>query len=187
MRVQLENLKNRILACAKVQAKHRKEGWKILHAEKVFKTELCGRDFTGVFDRIDINENTGQYLVLDYKTYDRNFPEITKTKHLQEHNEKIYWKNLQLPLYVCVANEIFKTDNIICGYFVAPKNITQTSIDIWDNVSKYQKDALDKMMEIVKDIESGIFAPEKSPEYDNYNSVFNLNFDILKEIVKFEK
>ena len=187
VRVQLENLKNRILACAKVQAKHRKEGWKILHAEKVFKTELCGRDFTGVFDRIDINENTGQYLVLDYKTYDRNFPEITKTKHLQEHNEKIYWKNLQLPLYVCVANEIFKTDNIICGYFVAPKNITQTSIDIWDNVSKYQKSALDKMMEIVKDIESGKFAPEKSPEYDNYNSVFNLNFDILKEIVKFER
>ncbi|MBR7105509.1 MAG: PD-(D/E)XK nuclease family protein, partial [Opitutales bacterium] len=187
VRVQLENLKNRILACAKVQAEHRKQGWKILYAEKPFEIELCGQDFTGVFDRIDINENTGQYLVLDYKTYDRNFSEITKSKHLQEINDEVFWKNLQLPLYVCVANVILQSNNIICGYFVAPKNITQTSIDIWEDVCKYQESALDKMMEIITSIQLGKFAPEVRPTYDNYNSVFNLNFDILKEIVKFEK
>ncbi|MBP3358802.1 MAG: PD-(D/E)XK nuclease family protein [Opitutales bacterium] len=187
VRVQLENLKNRILACAKVQVEHRKQGWKILYAEKPFEIELCGQDFTGVFDRIDINENTGQYLVLDYKTYDRNFSEITKSKHLQEINDEVFWKNLQLPLYVCVANVILQSNNIICGYFVAPKNITQTSIDIWEDVCKYQESALDKMMEIITSIQLGKFAPEVRPTYDNYNSVFNLNFDILKEIVKFEK
>lgn len=187
VRMQLENLKNRILSCAKVQAKHRAEGWEIKYAEKPFRIKLCDRTFTGTFDRVDFNPTTETYLIIDYKTYDTFQSETTKSKHVNANKNELEWFNLQLPLYVCAANEIFETDNVICGYFVAPKNIGNTTIDIWEDIADFKTPAIEKAYEIISNIEAGKFEPNKSPKYNNYQSVFNINYDILKEVVKFEK
>ena len=187
VRVQLETLKNRILACAKVQAEHRAKGWRIECAEKPFKTILNDREFVGVFDRIDVNEKTGARLILDYKTYDRAEQNITQDKHVKIRSDEIQWLNLQLPLYVCAANKMFNSDDIICGYFVAPKNISYACIDIWSSVNNFKESALLKMREIITNIESGIFAPTDDSPYNDYDNVFRLRNDLLIDVVKFDK
>ena len=187
VRIQLENLKNRILSCAKVQAEHRANGWRIKCAEKSFKIDLCDRTFIGTFDRIDVNEKTNLHLVLDYKTYDIFHPGITKEKHLHITRNETRWMDLQLPLYVCAANKIFETNDVTCGYFIAPKNTKSTSIDIWKDVAEYQESAIEKMKEIISDIEAGKFELSEANQCADYESIFNMNFDSLKEVLKFKK
>ena len=187
VRMQLENLKNRILACAKIQAEHRIQGWEIEYAEKPFKTKLCDRDFTGVFDRVDINEKNGSRLILDYKTYDKYQPNITKEKHIAIKGGEVQWQSLQLPLYVYAGNEMFKSDDIQCGYFVAPKNISDTCIDIWYNANDFKQSALEKAQEIISKIEAGIFEPSDDSRHNNYQSVFRISNDLLGEVLKFQE
>ena len=128
-----------------MQAQHRALGWKISAAEKRFETEICGKPFTGIFDRIDVNENDGSVLVLDYKTYDKTAKSITKAKHVRERRDgSLEWDNLQMPLYFAIAKKMFAGKKISCGFFVAPKDTESTAIDIWDGIENYEQSALEK-------------------------------------------
>ena len=188
VRIQLENLRNRISACAEVQARHRAGGWKIISAEEPFKTEICGADFSGVFDRIDMNENDGRLMVLDYKTFEKNFKGITKSKHLKEKRSgEIEWENLQLPLYCHALRRIKNAKSPIGAFFVAPKDTLSTGIDVWDDIEKYESSALDKTTDIIKSIGEMCFTPVREPKFDAFDGVFGLDFETLKSAVEFSQ
>ena len=188
VRLQLENLRNRIAAVAGVQAQHRALGWKISAAEKRFETEICGKPFTGIFDRIDVNENDGSVLVLDYKTYDKTAKSITKAKHVRERRDgSLEWDNLQMPLYFAIAKKMFAGKKISCGFFVAPKDTESTAIDIWDGIENYEQSALEKAAETIDNIENMRFEPLEKPRFDNFDDVFKTDFEILKQTVEFDR
>ncbi len=192
VRIQLENLRNRIISCAKPQSERRQQGWKIVSAEMPFAFQMFGRKFTGVFDRVDRNEKTGTYAVIDYKTYDKFTPNIAKENHikLRKHKDKddeIEWKNLQLPLYLLAAKGIFDNAKIECAYFVAPKNVSDCSISVWEDIEDFEESAKEKILEIVENIEAGNFTPNEAPKYDNYADIFRIDFETLKECVRFQK
>lgn len=133
IRMQIENLRNRLGSVARVQAQRRSEGWKISETEVPFEFSECGRRFAGRIDRIDARENpenSPEYAVLDYKTADKVSPDYVEREHLTSKGE---WKNLQLPLYVRAAADIYPGRKISCGYFLVPKDLSQTGVQMWDN------------------------------------------------------
>lgn len=68
--VQVEEAKRRLADFASVQAARRRSGWRMVAVEQ--KLELrCGHTMLyGKCDRIDFNEATGKWWVIDYKTWD---------------------------------------------------------------------------------------------------------------------
>lgn len=55
------------------QAARRREGWRIVAAERTLQCLIKGRPtlIRGKLDRVDENERTGELAVIDYKTWDR--------------------------------------------------------------------------------------------------------------------
>ena len=188
VRIQLENLRNRLSACADIQAKHREAGWRITAAEKSFATEICGERFSGTFDRIDENENDGSLLVLDYKTFDKCGVGIARNKHFREKRDgTMEWESLQLPLYTRTLRGEHPNAKISAAFFVAPKDTASTQIDFWDDVADFETPALEKAEEIIAAIRAGNFAPDKPPKNPEFDDVFNADTETLKNMLEFER
>jgi hypothetical protein len=100
VRVQLEQLRERLSAFASWQARWASEGWEIVAVEVPLDDGqfIVGSDggrmpLRGRIDRVDRNQRTGECVVFDYKTSDRaRTPE-------QVHRARGRWSDLQLPLY----------------------------------------------------------------------------------------
>jgi ATP-dependent helicase/DNAse subunit B len=125
--IQLQHIRDRLDAFARWQAAWRGQGWRIERIEKEegadrFDLKLDdGRTMKvgGRIDRIDRNEQTGQYLVLDYKTSD------SPKDPDKAHRAKGEWVDLQLPLYRHLARRIGIKGPMQVGYIVLPKNTDQ--------------------------------------------------------------
>lgn len=185
IRLQIENLRQRLRASAAVQAQHRADGWRIFKYEEQFAFEMSGAKFEGRIDRIDVRDDCGKavYLVIDYKTADKISPKYVIEEHI---NSKGVWKNLQLPIYVRAASEIFKDAEIKCGYFLAPKDSTSTQIQIWHDFNAELLDgALAKACEIAGLIQARLFAPTTPPKYDEFADVFGFEHSQIKNFVEF--
>lgn len=185
VRLQLENLRNRILSCAKIQAQHRANKWKILYAEKDFECEFCGFTFKGTFDRIDINEETGQYYILDYKTHNNT---SCKKYHIKEHylTKSYDWINLQLPLYRYFAKQIFDVTDIKCGHFTAPKSVLKTQIYEWEDIKSYEEDAVKFASEVIEKIKKKDFKICRAKSgYSDFGKLFTIDIEKLKDAVNF--
>ena len=76
---------------------------------------------------------------------------------------------------------------ISCAYFAAPKDTSQTIIDVWNDLDDAYGSAMEKLVEVVEKIGAREFSPDKKPEFDNYEDVFRLDFETLKKLVEFEK
>lgn len=188
VRIQLENLRNRLSACAEIQAQHRAAGWRITAAEKPFATEISGEKFSGTFDRIDENESDGSLLVLDYKTYDKCRRGVARDSHLKMKTDgAIEWESLQLPLYARALREERPDAKISAAFFVAPKDTASTQVDFWDDVADFETPALEKAAEIIAAIRAGNFAPGKPPKYPAFDDVFNADAETLKNMLEFER
>ena len=105
--MQGESVKRRLRNFAAVQSVRRAEGWRIVDVERKLEAELwferedgsTGKvRFHGKCDRIDFNDGTGTWCVVDYKTWDSD----DRAKSFETGKDgKVAWKSLQLPLY-CV-------------------------------------------------------------------------------------
>ena len=92
---------------------HRNEGWVIHKTESNFAEEIfvdgTPITITGRIDRIDRNESTGEWVILDYKTNTDDPIEA----HRRSNGG---WKDLQLPLYWYLREEDMKSDTCRLGY-----------------------------------------------------------------------
>lgn len=98
--LQLAAAQRRLGAFAGHQARRRAAGWRIAHTEWPEKSvdaslvvDASPFGLRGRIDRIDVNEKTGEWTILDYKTGDDVKP--PETTHLRGAR----WVDLQLPLY----------------------------------------------------------------------------------------
>lgn len=96
--MQLYHLKRRLAAFAGWQADWRAQGWKIFRPEYTIPGAEIRRSggvlkVKGRIDRIDVHERSGEWIIFDYKSGDK---EVTPEAR---HKKRERWIDLQLPLY----------------------------------------------------------------------------------------
>ena len=111
----------------------------------------------GRIDRIDFNDATGAWAILDYKT-----SESGKTPE-QTHQKGRAWIDLQLPLYRHLASALKLEGPIQLGYIVLPKDVARIGALIagWSEEDLESADGAAK--EVVRKVWRGEFWPPKTP------------------------
>lgn len=191
VQLQVRQAEQRLEFVADAQAKRMAEGWRIFAAEKSVDEKTRDRDtgqpkqptgitvdghFVGLrgrFDRIDFNERTNQWAILDYKTH-RYPPE---KKHRKTIDGRPQWVDLQLPLYRRVVPDLgipADPDEVQLGYF----NIAEKASDTKVNVANFSAEELSEADELIawciRQILAGRFAPtDRRVDFDDYADLMN--------------
>lgn len=120
------------MAFARWQAAHAAEGWRILKTEQKVQSpgfrDLQGRELIleGRIDRIDRQMESGEHLVLDYKTSEQpSTPE-------KIHRSNGVWRDLQLPLYRLLVRALGIRGTVRLGYVLLPGDSGQTGLAMAD-------------------------------------------------------
>lgn len=121
--LQLRAARDRLRGVAHWQAEWARAGWRIHESEwspdaGTASLDVDGRpmNLRGRIDRIDVNEQTGQWAILDYKTGEQ---EADPNK---AHRTKEAWTDLQLPLYRHLIEQLDAPEDIVLGYVTIPKD-----------------------------------------------------------------
>ena len=155
--LQGESMKRRLKAFAKIQSERHKEGWRTVAAERKLQVRYGHTTVKGRCDRIDFNERTGEWCVVDYKTFDNPDRAVWRDEKSGE------WKSLQLPLYCAMldADPEFpdaKLARISSAYCVLGKT-ADTTLFTGPMNGAFVPEAEAKVRELVDKIERGIFWP----------------------------
>jgi ATP-dependent helicase/nuclease subunit B len=144
--VQLEAIRVRLRSFARLQARERAEGWRILAAERKLSSDeeqpfcINGLPLSAKIDRIDRHED-GTLRILDYKTtakpkkpVETHFAPAGRSSHVRaaqvcvEGKEKT-WADLQLPLYRLIAGRWYpECERIEVAYVVLPADPAHTAL-----------------------------------------------------------
>ena len=194
VRIQVEQLRQRLIAFAPKQAEHRRQGWRIVSTEELLEHEIDvdGKPFVirGKIDRVDQHEETGQVAVWDYKTTSKG--PNPDTKHYAKNKQK--WKDLQLPLYRYLVREVdvvadANLDDMIVGFVLLHEVASEIDFCPAEKLLDMQDSADNKFREIVRDLRAANFWTPvyPPPEYsDDYAAICQDNvferFEISGEV-----
>lgn len=168
--IQQESMQESLRFAAKAQAKARREGWKLISAERKFTMPLRCVTLHGRIDRIERRDD-GAVRLLDYKTSGK--PKPPDAAHLKKQRDTTppwalapgerEWVNLQLPLYHLLYRNAFPdtTGPICCGYFNLPGVEETTNICEWTIDPELLESARDTADLIAGRILSGVFWPPR--------------------------
>ena len=144
VRVQIEQLRQRLIAFANWQADRAAKGWEIRFCEvpghnRPLRWETGDGRFirvVGTIDRIDYHAQDDLWTIFDYKT-GKKVPEPEKT-----HRKQNEWVDLQLPLYRHLARLLGVTGQIQLAYIALPADTTQVAelIADWDDATLLSAD-----------------------------------------------
>ncbi len=165
--VQVEQIRRRLRAFAGWQAEWARQGWQIRFAEEDLKQienkawlDVDGQRMTlrGRVDRVDYNEQTHEWAVLDYKTGDSGkSPDET-------HRRRGDWVDLQLPLYRHLIGPlnlvgIDDPQKLRLGYITIPKSLSQVKVQLaeWTQDDLAAADA--QAFAVVRNIRNEVFWP----------------------------
>ena len=132
--LQLEELRARLAAFAREQARLVQDGWLIAGVERTFRGYELDVDgapvlLHGRVDRIDHRERDDAWRVIDYKTGEGGDKARTAHGPISSGPRKGRWRKLQLVLY----RELFLREHpgaeLEVGYFLLPKNAEDTRFD----------------------------------------------------------
>jgi len=172
--LQGESVKRRLSAFAKIQVAWHKEGWRTVAAERKLKVVYGHTTINGRCDRIDFNAKTGEWCVIDYKTFDNPERAVARDRKSGE------WKSLQLPLYCAMldADPEFpeaKREKISSVYCVLGKT-DETTLFTEPMNGELVPEAEKKVRELIDRIERGIFwppSPKNEWRWDFEDWIFN--------------
>ena len=172
--LQGESMKRRLAAFAKIQAARHAEGWRTVAAERKLQVKYGHTTVKGRCDRIDYNEKTGEWCVVDYKTFDNPDRAVWMDTKTGE------WKSLQLPLYCAMldADPEFpdaKLEKISSAYCILGKT-PDTTLFTGPMNGAYVPEAEAKVRELIDRIERGIFwppSPKDAWRWDFADWIFN--------------
>lgn len=183
--LQADSAKRRLAAFADCQAAWRREGWKIVATEEKLQVVYDGTTVHGRCDRVDVNETTGEWRVIDYKTWDdpgRATPfdagkaavAYAKTRGLPVASQvdakgkvkEMAWKSLQLPLY-CAMLEASPDPRFAAArnaarsacYCVLGKTAETTGFSEPLSSDAWQPDAEKLVRRLLAEIRRGVFWP----------------------------
>ena len=190
--LQAQAARQRLRAFASLQAARRREGWKIVACECDLHVVYDETRLNGRCDRIDVNEHTGEWQVVDYKTWkdaDKASPFDTSkvgvafaherglpcTTLIDEKgtSKEAAWRSVQLPLYCAMLEvEAKKSGSPFAAaatalrtacYCVLGETAASTCFTTPFDTVGYQADAENLVRQLLADIRHGIFWPP-SPE-----------------------
>ena len=181
--LQGESMKRRLAAFAKIQAVRHKEGWRTVAAERKLQVKYGHTAVKGRCDRIDFNEKTGEWCVIDYKTFDNPDRAVWRDGKTGE------WKSLQLPLYCAMldADPEFpdaKLEKISSAYCVLGKT-SVTTLFTGPMNGAFVAEAEAKVRELIDRIERGIFwppSPKDAWRWDFADWIFNTPKDSVDTV-----
>ena len=158
--LQGESVKRRLHRFAALQAARAADGWRVMATERKMKVAYGHTLVAGRCDRIDFNARTGEWCVIDYKTWDS--AARAAAFETKKDGTRV-WKSLQLPLYCAMldADPDFpdaKRDRITACYCVLAKTAADTCYSEPFSGADVP-DAEAKVKELVDGIERGIFWP----------------------------
>jgi ATP-dependent helicase/nuclease subunit B len=186
VRVQVEAAKLRLRAFARVQAEQVAAGWRIVSTER--KLEKDGENplsigplkLSGKIDRIEKNEQTGAWRVLDYKTHTKatspakkHFGSRLSSEWLPA-AEVVYngnkgpltkrWADLQLPLYRQILSHWHGVEigdaPMVTAYFTLSADPAETAVHEFTELSDdVMVSAMDCANAIAELVHKGVFWP----------------------------
>ena len=133
VKLQTELIQKRLRAFAEAQAAWRADGWCIDRVEEKIILDFEGIELVGKIDRIDYHDKLGKYAVFDYKT--GNKPNtVKKVFYKKRGTDEAEWFDLQLPLYVKLAEEsLFKQGAVgVAGYINLSETPTKDTFSVAD-------------------------------------------------------
>ncbi|MFM8831486.1 MAG: PD-(D/E)XK nuclease family protein, partial [Spartobacteria bacterium] len=198
VRIQIEAAKLRLRAFSRIQAEQVAAGWRIVSTER--KLEADGANalpigplkLSGKIDRIEKNEQTGDWRVLDYKTHTKGIspakkhfgpritPEGLPEAEVNYNGAKgpvtSRWADLQLPLYAKILRHWHGTEigdaPIITAYFTLSADPAETAVH---EFTELDKDVMDSALACAKAIaglvRKGVFWPPQ-PLKNSLNDPF---------------
>lgn len=180
VKVQIEQLRERLGYFAETQARLVSEGWEIFYAESddASQTDQIEIDWTvdeaivklvGRIDRIDHHQSEGRFRVLDYKTFDAS----RKKTPDETHRSGGDWKDLQLPLYRHLAATKGVVGDPELGYFIIGNSQAATDVFCADWDEEVLESADEKAREVISRIQRNDFGEPV---------VLNSNYDDWKRI-----
>ncbi|MEM9479398.1 MAG: PD-(D/E)XK nuclease family protein [Verrucomicrobiota bacterium] len=196
IRIQTESICERLSAAGRIIAQEKQKGWRQykppewkIHEHHDF--QIGGMQVTGTIDWIERHEETGVIRILDFKTANKATPpeaahlknlgrtessEDFPEQHLTENSrgKKARWINLQLPLYLLAMRELEpKGTQFETGYFQLPIAVTETGIQIWEDLDNAHLESARGCAEhVVAGIQSRQFwPPAVDPKYDDFASI----------------
>ncbi len=121
--IQIQQARFRLRAFARLESKLRRQGWRTLYSEwspaerhVVFEAPSGPVRLAGRIDRIDHHAENDSWRIIDYKTGE------TVEAPDKAHRRAGEWADLQLPLYVALADELdIPADRLELGYIALPK------------------------------------------------------------------
>jgi hypothetical protein len=155
IRVQLRQMRARLNRFAAWQARRASAGWRIERAEWSPRDAQLVVDgepmrLTGRIDRIDHNPASGEWAILDYKTGDAGEPPE------KVHRGRKGWRDLQLPLYRMMVEELDITGPVRLGYVLLPKDLSK----ITGEMTAWDEDDLQSAYEAAEDVVRAVRAGE---------------------------
>ena len=141
----------------------RLENSRILGLEKRFDINFEGINLKGIVDRIDFNNQTNRYEVIDYKT-----SSTLKVDTLKNYDKSI---DFQLEFYYLAVNELYKTDTIDTFYY----DLNSTKL--------IEEIALDKKLELLSEKLNDLKELSKNDiNFEKTQQKSSCNFCIYKTI-----
>jgi ATP-dependent helicase/nuclease subunit B len=204
VRIQIEGARARLRAFARVQAEQFAQGWRIVATEKKLESEsenpmtLGPLKISGKIDRIEKNEVTGAWRILDYKTYatpkapsKQHFGSCLSTEWLDEaiveipgakNPKKKRWADLQLPLYHKILHHLYGAQigeaPVSTGYFLLCADPAETAVlEFTELTSDILDSALACAEAVTRLVGEGVFWPPQPPKgsWDDPFEPFFLN------------
>ena len=193
--LQADSVKRRLAAFAECQVAWRSEGWKIVATEEALQVVYDGTTIHGRCDRVDVNERTGEWRVIDYKTWDtmdraspfdttkaavefaklRGLPVATQVDEKGKVKE-MAWKSLQLPLYCAMLEAsddprfvAAKTASRSACYCILGKTAEETGFAEAMASASWQSDAERLVRQLLDEIRRGIFWPPSPADKWQYD------------------
>jgi hypothetical protein len=173
VRVQSEQLRARLRAFSRWQANRIAQGWRVVCVEQQPEPgvpfDVDGEPILlrGKIDRIDFNEKTGEWAVLDYKTGDGG--KEPEEAHRKGRGQNRQWVDLQLPLYRRLLTGVLDDDgrpvvpvdrqaDVGLGYILLPKALdgVRESMAAWTGDELAEAEAAAR--EVVRALRRGDFA-----------------------------
>ncbi|GIW95680.1 MAG: nuclease [Pirellulaceae bacterium] len=178
--VQIGHARRRLAAFARWQSHWRQQGWIIdrvetevrLPAGKIPGLENSRLCLVGRIDRIDRNENTGQWAVLDYKSSEKaQTPDQVHRRRVEPGQDASQeWVDLQLPAYRYLAQHLGLPASVLLGYINVPRDaaLTREYFAEWTEEQLLAADR--RLVQVIQAIEQRQFWPPRllASPWDDY-------------------
>jgi ATP-dependent helicase/nuclease subunit B len=167
--IQHEQLRARLASFARRQAARAAEGWRVQatefvpeEAELAFEVDGMPFRLAARVDRLDRNERTGEWCVLDYKT-----GEGGKTPDAA-HRCRGEWVDLQLPLYWRMLRGRAAGARLRVAYGLLPRRVEDAAIAEAPWSDAELEDAVAAARQAVRRLRAEVFWPPASPAPANF-------------------